>query len=121
MPAKRKRSLRTAIPADVHVRPSSDDAHDILYFRRHKNDDPEQAIPAQEFLLERCPRSVMIKLSAILTQVAAAPPKRFSGGGYWEAMTGLDKPFRTELSDSDYAAVRALGNEYLARNPRSLA
>jgi Txe/YoeB family toxin of Txe-Axe toxin-antitoxin module len=133
-----------------------------LYFRRHKNDDPEHAIPAQKFLLERCPRSVMIKLSAILTQVAAAPPKRFSGGGYWEAMkgemagyfearadgphrhhyrlfclldyeadgrakplltviTGLDKPFRTELSNSDYAAVRALGNEYLARNPRSLA
>lgn len=23
---------------------------------------------------------------AVLTQVAAAPPKRFAGGGYWEAM-----------------------------------
>jgi hypothetical protein len=36
-------------------------------------------------------------------------------------ITGKDKPFRTELSAADYAAVRALGNEYLARNPRSIA
>ena len=34
---------------------------------------------------------------------------------------GLDKPFRTELSDADYRHVRALGGEYLRRNPRSLA
>lgn len=25
-------------------------------------------------------------MSAVLVAVAAAPPKRFSGGGYWEAM-----------------------------------
>ena len=25
---------------------------------------------------------------AVVTQVAAAPPKRFAGGGYWEAMKG---------------------------------
>lgn len=97
-----------------------------------------------------------------MVQVAAAPPKRFSGGGYWEAMkgsmagwyevrvdgpkrhhyrlfcrldyeaekrdkpvlvviTGLDKAFRTILSERDYASVRELGAEYLARNPRSLA
>ncbi|MGP8179562.1 MAG: hypothetical protein ACLP1E_02035 [Acidimicrobiales bacterium] len=36
-------------------------------------------------------------------------------------MTGLDKPFRTELSDSDYANVCQLGVEYLSRNPRSIA
>lgn len=33
---------------------------------------------------------------------------------------GLDKPFRTTLSDADYAAIRRLGDEYLARNPRSV-
>lgn len=33
---------------------------------------------------------------------------------------GRDKPFRTTLSDADYAAVRALGEEYLSRNPRSV-
>jgi len=34
---------------------------------------------------------------------------------------GLDKPFRTELSGADYRHVRNLGEEYLRRNPRSLA
>ena len=34
---------------------------------------------------------------------------------------GRDKPFRTTLSDADYAAVRKLGDEYRKRNPRSLA
>jgi len=27
-------------------------------------------------------------MRAVLVQVAAAPPKRFAGGGYWEAMKG---------------------------------
>ena len=99
-------------------------------------------------------------MAATLNAVAAAPPKRFSGGGYWEAMhgemsgwfevrvdgppnrthyrlfcrldydaegedkpllvviTGLSKPFRTTLSDGDYREIRALGDEYFARNPR---
>ncbi|TDP97209.1 hypothetical protein EV186_103171 [Labedaea rhizosphaerae] len=101
------------------------------------------------------------KFYAVLNAVAAAPPKRFAGGGAWEAMHGdmtgwfevrrdgpgrrhyrlfclLDyeadgvdkpllvivdgrsKPFRTELSPSDYRAVRAFGDEYRKRNPRSL-
>jgi hypothetical protein len=34
---------------------------------------------------------------------------------------GRDKPFRTTLSDADYAAVRKLGDEYRKRIPRSLA
>lgn len=33
---------------------------------------------------------------------------------------GMDKPFRTTLSDSDYAAIRAMGEEYLRRNPRPI-
>ncbi len=101
-------------------------------------------------------------MRAVLTQVAAAPPKRFAGGGYWEAMkgdmtgwfevrvdgprrhhyrlfcrldydadnqpkpllvviSGLDKPHQTQLSGADYGRVRNLGEEYLRRNPRSLA
>jgi len=100
-------------------------------------------------------------MRAVLAQVAAAPPKRFAGGGYWEAMKGemtgwfevrvdgprrhhyrlfclldyaahgpakpllvvicgLDKPFRTQLSQADYRQVRNLGTEYLGRNPRTL-
>jgi hypothetical protein len=27
-------------------------------------------------------------MRAVLVEVAAAPPKRFAGGGYWEAMKG---------------------------------
>lgn len=34
---------------------------------------------------------------------------------------GRDKPFRTTLSVADYAAVRAMGEEYLTRNPRSIS
>jgi hypothetical protein len=34
---------------------------------------------------------------------------------------GGDKPFGTTLSDSDYTEVKALGEEYRARIPRSLA
>jgi hypothetical protein len=101
-------------------------------------------------------------MRAVLVAVAAAPPKRYSGGGYWEAMkgdmtgwfevrvdgpkrhhsrlfcrldyeaentpksllvviAGLGKAFRTELSEADYAGVRRLGEEYLSRNPRSIA
>lgn len=144
----------------VRVNPSSDDPHDIVYFKRHVDDDPGQSTPGREFL-RGCPTSVRAKLTAVLTQVAAAPPKRFSGGGYWEAMkgdmsgwfevrgdgpgrrhyrlfclldyeakgvekpllvivTGLDKQFRTTLSERDYRAVRSLGEEYRSRNPRSL-
>jgi hypothetical protein len=33
-------------------------------------------------------------------------------------VTGMDKPFRTVFSADDYAAIKALGTEYLARVPR---
>lgn len=144
----------------VRTGPSPDDEHDIVYFRRHRVDDPAEMAPGRNFL-RTCPPSVRAKFSAILIAVATAPPKRFSGGGYWEAMhgdmtgwfevrvdgprrhhyrlyclldydaaerakpmlvviTGLDKPFRTTLSEADYKDVRELGIEYRSRNPRSL-
>lgn len=36
-------------------------------------------------------------------------------------VTGLGKPFKTSFTGRDYAEVRMLGQEYLSRNPRSLA
>lgn len=36
-------------------------------------------------------------------------------------IAGLSKQFRTTFSDSDYAAVRELGDEYFSRNPRSIS
>lgn len=141
--------------------PSPDDEHQIVFFRRHKDDDPKQPTPGRE-ALDAYPTTVRAKMRAALVAVATAPPKRFSGGGYWEAMKGemsgwfelridgprrhhyrlfclldydakgedkpllvvidgRDKPFRTTLSDADYAAVRRLGDEFRRRNPRSLA
>ena len=72
---------------EVRCRPSSDDAHEIAYFKRHVDDDPAQATPGRDFM-HTCPLSVQANMAAVLTAVAAAPPKRFSGGGYWEAMHG---------------------------------
>ncbi len=71
----------------VRTRPSSDDAHEVAFFRRHSDDDQGQAVPGREFL-NACPVKVRATMRAVLTQVAAAPPKRFAGGGYWEAMKG---------------------------------
>jgi len=36
-------------------------------------------------------------------------------------VTGLSKPVRTLLARSAYVRIRELGDEYRARNPRSLA
>lgn len=157
---KGRRGRKSKVP-QVRTRPSRDDAHEIVYFKRHRDDDPAQTVPARAFLAS-CPAKVRATMRAVLVAVAAAPPHRFAGGGYWESMkgdmagwfevrvdgpkrhhyrlfcridldahnagrprlvvvTGLDKPFRTELSDADYAGVRALGAEYLSRNPRSIA
>jgi Txe/YoeB family toxin of Txe-Axe toxin-antitoxin module len=43
------------------------------------------------------------------------------GGPSLVLICGKDKPFRTVLSSRDYADVRRLGSEYLARTPRSVA
>ena len=58
-----------------------------MYFRRHVKDDPLQTIPGREFLAS-CPATVRARFAAILVAVASAPPHRFAGGGYWEAMHG---------------------------------
>lgn len=44
-------------------------------------------VPAEEFL-QRCPAKVEARFYAVLEAVREAPPPRFSGGGYWEAMHG---------------------------------
>jgi hypothetical protein len=159
-PRKRRRARQATAPK-IRTRPSRDDAHQIVYFKRHREDDPAETVPGREFLA-LCSSKVRAAMRAVLVAVAEAPPHRFAGGGYWEAMkgdmagwfevrvdgpkrhhyrlfclidldahnadkpllvvvTGLDKPFRTELGDADYAEVRTLGKEFLSRNPRSIA
>ena len=71
----------------VRARPRREDPHNIAYFRRHADDDPKETTPGREFLAT-CPTTVRAKFFAVLVAVATAPPHKFSGGGYWEAMHG---------------------------------
>lgn len=158
---RRKRKKAQPNHPAVRTGPSTDDPHEIVFFRRHVRDDPKCAEPGRD-ALNSYPIKVRATMRAVLVAVASAPPKRFAGGGYWEAMKGemagwfevrvdgpgrhhyrlfclldyeakgsdkpfvvvvdgRDKPFRTTLAAADYAAVRELGEEYLKRNPRSIA
>jgi hypothetical protein len=67
--------------------PTRTDEHEIKYFRRHPDDDPDRTAPGRTFL-DGCDANVQANLRATLVAVAAAPPHRFAGGGYWEAMHG---------------------------------
>lgn len=58
------------------------DAWDIIYYKAS-----DGTIPAEVFL-DDCPTKVRAFMDAVLDDVAAAPPPRFSGGGRWEAMHG---------------------------------
>lgn len=66
-------------------KPNSDDVHEIALYIGI--DLPRGLVPARKFI-NGCPFPVRAKLRNILMEVAKAPPKRFSGGGYWEAMHG---------------------------------
>lgn len=88
----RKSPKKTPAPS-VRTGPSPDDARDIVYFKRH-----------------HC------GLFCLLDYEARGQDKPLL-----VVVDGKDKPFRTTLSDSDYMAVRAMGEEYLRRNPRSIA
>lgn len=83
VPAHRPRSSHPA----ARGTPERNDAYQVIYFQRHRDDDPAESVPAREFL-RGCPAAVRAKFASVLHAVAAAPPHRFSGGGYWEAMQG---------------------------------
>jgi hypothetical protein len=76
---------RSRSPSPPKTTPAATDAYGITYFKKHVDDDPTEAIPGRDFL-GSCPVSVRAKFVAVLIAVAAAPPHRFSGGGFWEAM-----------------------------------
>lgn len=59
-----------------------DMAWGIVYFETE-----DGKVPAEEFL-DSCPTKIEARFSAVLEAVREAPPPRFSGGGYWEAMHG---------------------------------
>lgn len=74
-------------PPIIRTHRRREDPHDVVFFRRHVDDDPGEGVPGREFL-RFCPPGVRAKLVAVVAAVAAAPPYRFGGGGYWEAMHG---------------------------------
>lgn len=158
--ARRRGARRsTSVPPAVRTRPGPNDTYEVVYYKRHAEDDPSEDVPGRRFLAS-CPPKVEATMRAVAAAVAAAPPHRFSGGGYWEVMHGqmagfyeirvdgprrthyrlfclLDndaqgrgpllvilcgesKRFRSSLSDGAYRRVQALGEEYAARNPRSI-
>ncbi|MGP9529578.1 hypothetical protein [Glutamicibacter sp. AOP5-A2-18] len=88
---QRKPSKQSRLPlkatSQAKRAPSSDDVHSLVYFKRHKDGDPNQPSPGRDFL-KSCPPKVRATMRAVLIAVAEAPPKSFSGGGYWEAMHG---------------------------------
>jgi len=66
---------------------SSDATHEVAFFKRHRDDDAKQNSSGLNALLG-FPTKVRARLLATLSAVAKAPPKRFAGGGQWEAMRG---------------------------------
>lgn len=92
MSPDRRRSARNSgasppRPSVVRTRPSPDDHYEIVYFKRHVDDDPDQAVPGRSFL-DECPDKVRSLMRNVLIAVAASKPGQFAGGGYWEAMHG---------------------------------
>lgn len=54
----------------------------VVYYRTE-----DGKVPAADFL-DGLPSKVAARFDAVLDTVRAAPPPRFSGGGFWEAMHG---------------------------------
>jgi hypothetical protein len=59
-----------------------EEAWDVVYCKQ-----AEGHTPAIDFL-DGCPIKLQARFDAVLDDVAAAPPPRYSGGGRWEAMHG---------------------------------
>jgi hypothetical protein len=66
---------------------SSNAPHELAFFKRHRDDGATQTSPGLQALLG-FPTNTRARLLATLAAVAQAPPKRFAGGGQWEAMHG---------------------------------
>jgi hypothetical protein len=59
-----------------------EEAWDVVYYRQ-----ADGQTPAIDFL-DGCPVKLQARFDAVLDDVAAAPPPRYSGGGRWESMHG---------------------------------
>ncbi len=63
-------------------RHSNNSDHEIVYFAGPMSGN----LPTPRDFFNSLPTKVQAKLIQIVSAVAGAPPNKFSGGGYWEAM-----------------------------------
>lgn len=85
---KSRQPTFAAMAAQARMSESATDPWKVAYFRRRAEHDPDQAVPAKDYLWTECPTSVAAFFAAVVVEVAKAPPPKFAGGGYWEAMHG---------------------------------
>ena len=71
-----------------------DESWDVVYYRQ-----ADGRVPAIDFL-DGCPIKLQARFDAVLDDIGAAPPPRYSGGGFWEAMHGDMGGFYTASSSS---------------------
>jgi hypothetical protein len=69
-----KRHVGKKIVAKIPTKPSSADAHKIVQFQRHAEDDKNETIPGRVFL-DASPTAVQAHIIRVLVPGAAAPPK----------------------------------------------
>lgn len=86
---KKQRQLPFAVmAAQAKMTEEPDDPWKVAYFKRLPENDSGESVPARDYIWKECPTSVAAFFSAVIVEVAKAPPPKFAGGGYWEAMHG---------------------------------
>ena len=91
-------------------RHSKDSEHEIVYFAGPMSGN----LPTPREFFNALPTKVQAKLTSILVAVATAPPGRFAGGGYWEAMHGQMRGFyeiRADFQKMHYRLICLLDYE----------
>ena len=97
-------------------RHSNNSEHEVVYFAGPMTGN----MPTPREFFNALPAKVQAKLTSILVAVATAPPGRFAGGGYWEAMHGQMRGFYEIRADFqkmhhrlicllDYEAIESSG------------
>ena len=89
---------------------SNNSEHEIVYFAGPMSGN----IPTPREFFNALPAKVQAKLTSILVAVATAPPGRFAGGGYWEAMHGAMSGFyeiRADFQRTHYRLICLLDYE----------
>lgn len=93
-------------------RHSNNSEHEVVYFAGPMTGN----MPTPKEFFNALPVKVQAKLTSILVAVATAPPGRFAGGGYWEAMHGQMRGFyeiRADFQKMHYRLICLLDYEAL--------